>query len=253
MKRCSKCRITKEQVLFSKNKSNKDGLHNECRVCVKERDTVRSKKKIINKWTLEEERNLLFGIKRMEDWAFKELTEKMRDILKFHISARVGTSINGKQGFEDAFLYLNDRLIDRAMKLSKKPERRNLNKINGKPTLFNYLARCAKFDLVHFIVKDIETNFYKNRKHQKIDRKEFPLTMNERGEIARQLKAGVSPYKVALDFSISYERAFDLRKRLTNPVAFWESQARKNIKRYDKYRQNKLSLDIIKLCIKLQE
>lgn len=41
VKKCSKCKTLKEESCFSKHKGRKDGLHNECKECVKSRDTLR--------------------------------------------------------------------------------------------------------------------------------------------------------------------------------------------------------------------
>jgi hypothetical protein len=41
MKTCSKCKNTKDVSCFAKHKLRKDGLHNECRQCVSDRDKVR--------------------------------------------------------------------------------------------------------------------------------------------------------------------------------------------------------------------
>jgi seryl-tRNA synthetase len=50
MKQCSKCKQTKLEIQFSKNKSNKDGLFHYCNVIALERKVIESKiQMLVNK------------------------------------------------------------------------------------------------------------------------------------------------------------------------------------------------------------
>ena len=46
MKRCSNCRIQKELDQFTKNRAQKDGLHNECKECKKRHKRTRDQRRV---------------------------------------------------------------------------------------------------------------------------------------------------------------------------------------------------------------
>lgn len=223
---CRKCLLEKEVSLFPRHKNYKDGYENSCKKCVyKQQSLNRSRnqkdKVYINKLSLQDEIRILKGIRNKDSDSYYEISHLMRG-LKRWTALKHRPSFNDPRQYEELLEYLEDKMMDRILRFSKKPERRRLSKRTGRPSLVSYLAVNMRYDCIHFVTSIIDRRYYQNRRHFKVDRRLIAnrLTSSDREVIDQLLLKGDSPYKIARQFSLSKDYVFLLRRKLIDPEGY---------------------------------
>lgn len=225
MKECRICGLSKELHVFNENRLSKDGRGRMCSSCRNIKLEQKARENGLRvvfdvkvDWkeyvftTLEQEKDLLFAIKRRDgDITWKYIKSYQAYI---HWLARRYNHVFDKdrQAYADVVNELNDYLNDKLFKLSRYPDRRQLNKKTGEPGLRPYILTCLKFHVKQLVHAYIDKKYYSNKRHFRRDRTS-PLTEEELHIIHT---SDISSYTLARRFGKDYHYINFLR-RMADP------------------------------------
>ena len=114
MKECAKCKQSKDESLFYKNSSKKDGLQSYCKECVKEND----RKRVITGEN--KERSKAYYHKKKEDKEYT-LKENDRKMIWKHQNIDLNREINKRHYRENKLQYYNSNMKRRKTERSLAP------------------------------------------------------------------------------------------------------------------------------------